>query len=548
MPRVGYSNHAVDDTTGAVVASAAIELRRVADDSLATLYTAATGATTKSNPFNAEANGSFKFFVDQDRYELTVGTGASATTVPLDLVDARSVRTFKTRADFVTAVSGGFDAEDGAIAFAGGVSYVASSGVTTISDLAGWVPYGDVYPDHFAENVTPGTTDMTAAIQAMHDAYGYLRFRPETYLVTDTIDLTSLDIKGEGPASRVLLNKSDRALFSINTDGATYMRPEVRDIRLSCSSTSTDVNSCAILFTGDESLVQRGTIRDTHCDAFYSFIKSTKDTRTTGFGEEGAVNHMTFENNHVSNVFYGYWFTSGSGTGNAWNGNKSSVRNGGSVFRFGGSGDVVGDIVILGAFPNSPSSGAGTFFTLDAGTIYNANITITGCQMDGNIDTVFDVPAATLMRGVTYIANNTGGSAVLGLPITRDAIVHDDRSTEWTLGGLDSTGTASGTLDIARIKIDSLSAVQVSVSVSGNLNGVGSCQTSAEFLVSEDSGSLSIARIEQDQLKSTCPEISITQHSATEADIEVDYSGSGSGSALITNVSVTGGEFSMERL
>jgi hypothetical protein len=58
---------------------------------------------------------------------------------------------------------------DGAVWTDGTVAYVRDSGATAISDLAGWVPYGDVTPDHFGENTTPGTTDMRAAIQAAWD-------------------------------------------------------------------------------------------------------------------------------------------------------------------------------------------------------------------------------------------------------------------------------------------------------------------------------------------------------------------------------------------
>lgn len=203
MARAEYSNHAVD-ATGAVVASAAIEVRQKSDDSLATLYTTATGGTTKSNPFNAEADGSFEFFADQDRYDLTVGSGVTATTVPLDLVDARSFVGFESRADFVTAVAAGFAASDGAVIFADGIAYEALSGSAAISDLGGWRPWFNVRPDHFGSNTTPGTTDMTSAIQAAIDLRatlggGNVEFLPEDYLISDTITVPQrIHLIGEG--------------------------------------------------------------------------------------------------------------------------------------------------------------------------------------------------------------------------------------------------------------------------------------------------------------------------------------------------------------
>jgi|GEM_PF-4102325 len=48
-----------------------------------------------------------------------------------------------------------------------------------------WVPLGDITPNHWAENTTPGTTDMAAAIQAAEDyratVSGYLTFLEATY-------------------------------------------------------------------------------------------------------------------------------------------------------------------------------------------------------------------------------------------------------------------------------------------------------------------------------------------------------------------------------
>lgn len=207
MARVQYKNWAVD-ASGAIVASAAIELRQKSDDTLATLYTTETGGTTKTNPFNAETDGSFSFWAERDRYDLLVGSGASQETIPLDLVDARNGRAFSTRDEFVTAVSGGFAAADGAVVFAGGLTYVAEASATAISDLAGWVPFGRIYPDHFARNTAPGTTDMTAAIQAAIDyaesfsvnARKGVHFFAVTYIVSATLTVreSSMELIGNG--------------------------------------------------------------------------------------------------------------------------------------------------------------------------------------------------------------------------------------------------------------------------------------------------------------------------------------------------------------
>ena len=456
--------------------------------------------------------------------------------------------TFESRAAFATAISAGLAAADGTIVHAGGLAYEALNGATVIPDMDDWLPFGDGYVDHYGPLSTASET--TAAIQACADAEAILRFRDTTYTHDDTINLTNLRMRGDGPNCRVILNQSDRPQFSFTNEGVNYSYADVRGIRFSCSTASTNVASCAILFSGDDSLVQRGTIAENYCDGFYSFIKSTKDTHTTAFGEEGAINHMVFGPNHISNVLCAYWFTNGSGTGNSWNGGKISVRDGGSVFRFGGSGDVVGDLVIHGVFPNSPSSGSGTFFTMDASTTYNSNITITACQLDGNIDTVFDVDSATILRGLTYVGNNMGSSAVLNLPLTRDAVIDDDLTSNWRMGRYD-TSLASGTnsVDVARVTIAGSRAVRVDVTVTGLLNGTASCASYARYLVCQNGGSaLTITEISNDKGKASCPTISVTAHSTTEADVEFEYTAASANSILSTTVEVVGGEFSMERL
>lgn len=111
---------------------------------------------------------------------------------------------YATRAAFVTAVAAGLSAEDGTIVAAGSLLYEASTGATDISDLSGFIPSGDVYPDHFATNTTPGTTDMLAAFNAAIDFLadgGNLRLMPVKYGVSDTVhvDTSGIYIVGSTP-------------------------------------------------------------------------------------------------------------------------------------------------------------------------------------------------------------------------------------------------------------------------------------------------------------------------------------------------------------
>ncbi len=76
----------------------------------------------------------------------------------------------------------------GVVATDGKVSYLFDAVTIAITDLAGWRPFGaDVYPDHFAENTIPGTTDMAVAILAAITFNGTAHLFPASYAVGSTI-------------------------------------------------------------------------------------------------------------------------------------------------------------------------------------------------------------------------------------------------------------------------------------------------------------------------------------------------------------------------
>lgn len=73
------------------------------------------------------------------------------------------------------------------------LSYVydaTGTALTTNSGSKNWSPNGPAYPDHFAENTTPGTTDMTTAVQAWADWGGDLVAIGQEYACSD-IEVTA---------------------------------------------------------------------------------------------------------------------------------------------------------------------------------------------------------------------------------------------------------------------------------------------------------------------------------------------------------------------
>jgi hypothetical protein len=90
----------------------------------------------------------------------------------VDLIGAGASNTFPTRAAALAWLATETVA-DGALIWIGGFAFRKKTGATAIADMPNWLPADEVYPDHFAENTTPGTTDMGAAILAAANYVGY---------------------------------------------------------------------------------------------------------------------------------------------------------------------------------------------------------------------------------------------------------------------------------------------------------------------------------------------------------------------------------------
>ncbi len=132
----------------------------------------------------------------------------AATVVPTpsmvqDVFDARDAAVaaaaavgFTTRAEFIAWAATATTVAAGSVVPAAGLEYYKSIGATAISDTPNWLPFGDIYVDHFQENTAPGTVDMTTGIQAALDYAASLggasvRLKASTYKVTATITISA---------------------------------------------------------------------------------------------------------------------------------------------------------------------------------------------------------------------------------------------------------------------------------------------------------------------------------------------------------------------
>ena len=127
---------------------------------------------------------------------------------------------FATRAAFVTWAGVNTPAF-GAVINAGGFAYLYLGTGTAISDLSGWVPNGQAYPDHWKENTTPGTTDMVTAIQSALDWSGLgssgsqgrdsVRLQGRTYAISAAVTMSKdfAVLEGVDERSSLLVALSD---------------------------------------------------------------------------------------------------------------------------------------------------------------------------------------------------------------------------------------------------------------------------------------------------------------------------------------------------
>lgn len=149
------------------------------------LVTATSGQTVFTTPTYRPGLNTLSVFVNGVKVLLTTDyaettqnsiTFAAGLTAgdEVELIAVQSLavydlagKNYVTRAAFLADTA--YTPADGTVVTAGGVSYVRDASATAISDLSGWLPFGDVTPQHFGA-VGDGVTNDAEAIQAAINA------------------------------------------------------------------------------------------------------------------------------------------------------------------------------------------------------------------------------------------------------------------------------------------------------------------------------------------------------------------------------------------
>ena len=218
MPRFPVQSTATAQLSGVVkVLPLAVVSVLNSSGQSATLYSARTGSTTIANPLNADANGTYSFWLDAgDSYTVSFTLGAITGSFDVkDVMDDGVETDFATRAAFVAARNSAEEAPPvGTKAFCGDISFEYDGVTTDITDLVGWRPHAGCTPNHFLDNTSQGTTDMSAAMQAAvnYANGGEVELLDEVYLFNSvTISQTGTTIRGQGRRNTRVSNNSTTA-------------------------------------------------------------------------------------------------------------------------------------------------------------------------------------------------------------------------------------------------------------------------------------------------------------------------------------------------
>jgi len=331
-----FKTFTAQDTTGRVLPAATANVYTAGTTSPATVYD--ENGVAFSQPLTASGSGGFGFEAVNGVYDVAITSGVETQTIqnvlfydPNNIQDSRFV-------DRASLVAGWAEdsVADGVLVSDGTVFYIAESGLTVISDLPGlrpFVPGGWCYcqPEHFGENTSPASTNMTAAIQAAIDyceangtgTFGQgaaVGFSATRYLVSDTdadgyaLTITSsVTLRGQGSNSSaifintptvvtVYIGKGDTAILADTTNVQQVRGVKIENLQFYQTSATTSptagchirvdrsiahIESCELVnhHKGIEFLGNPESCRVTNCDITQSSTRAVLnfDAQSAGF-------------------------------------------------------------------------------------------------------------------------------------------------------------------------------------------------------------------------------------------------------------------------
>ena len=252
---------------------------------------------------------------------------------------------FATRAGFVAWMSGKSPAV-GAIIDAAGYSYRYVGNGTAIADLAGWVPLGYAYPDHWVQNVSPGTTDMLAAMTSALAYSATVYMSGGNYAVSNTLAWNNATLIGNN--DRGTARTKIQGLSALVPIGSAIIAPgrssTVRGVQIAydaLTGTETQDQRVGLDTRGLGMTLQRGSVID---EVVFDMV----GTAISDYGDgEFSVTYGSLEINKHS--YRGVDIRGTSRTGSVWlnlyiNGGETYTPEGGFCVTGQGAGGFVGQL------------------------------------------------------------------------------------------------------------------------------------------------------------------------------------------------------------
>lgn len=376
-----------------------------------------------------------------------------------------------------------------------------------------------------------------------------LYFPSGNYRTSTTLNVTRLwQFYGDGPSS-IVSTTANIPLFTFNINTTSIQGWEIRDLMF-VGPVSSNTASCALRFIGDATaFVQYGKCKVTSVN-FNAFLKNEKLGRTTSFGLENMLNWNIWDNIVLNPNTYGYWHTTGSGTGNQWSGTIMTLSAGAIGIAFEGSGYVVGDIIVQGQFGCQNVSG-GVGVRIGDNTVYRAQIDISKAQFDANVNIPLQLSStgSTKYTNIYYGGNNNGGLTTLGagLQPLRNSIV-EDRDVDFRLAGKAVTNNSTGaqSTNVFTITTSAYGAYKFRVSANGLVGGVTACSSYAEYEVRDTAGVLTVTQLESYVGATNCFDFTVTP-SGSVLTVAVTYTPTSTGTLFNTTIKATGHDFKIAR-
>lgn len=335
---------------------------------------------------------------------------------------------------------------------------------------------------------------------------------------------------------KVVMTDATMPLFEVTINTTNVFYPQVIGPTFSGPQTSNAASTC-FRFLGDNvAFFNHGRFEFTVI-GFGSWVKDEKTPRVTSFGLEAMLNWNTW-NVTVNNVgVAGYWGTQGSGTGNEFNINGYTLNAGAPHLKYEGTGCVVGDIICGGHWGCRANGGVGV--EVGADTAYRAQINLAKVQFDANCDIPLKLSAtgSAEYTNVAMGSNNYGGGTDLGgsLQPLSHSVIQDRHASEWSAGvSITTNSTGALTTDAFRVTFSTNGSAIVRVKATGNVGGVGSCNSDYVFSVTCDAANVSASLIESTRSIAGQLAWSFTNLGSRQGKFTVSYTPSAGSTAIST--------------